>query len=57
MTDDSIMTFGKYKGYKLIAIPDSYLIYLYDEGIAKGELKVYIETHVAEITNRLNKGK
>lgn len=42
MNDNSIMPFGKYKGSKLANIPADYLIYIFDKGIARGDLKNYI---------------
>lgn len=41
MTDNSIMTFGKYKGEKLCNVPAKYLLWLYYNG-CYGELKEYI---------------
>jgi len=42
MNDNSIMPFGKYKGYKLANIPASYLLWLYNQGLQKGNLRDYI---------------
>jgi uncharacterized protein (DUF3820 family) len=30
MTDEDVMTFGKHKGMKLLDVPDSYLLWLYE---------------------------
>jgi uncharacterized protein (DUF3820 family) len=46
MDDNSIMKFGKYKDQKLANVPAGYLLYLYDQKIAKGELKAYIEDNI-----------
>ena len=43
MDDNTIITFGKYRGSKLSNIPSSYLLWLYNEGKCYGELKEYIE--------------
>lgn len=43
MDDNSIMPIGKFKGEKLANVPAWHLIWLQDEGIAKGELAEYIE--------------
>lgn len=42
LKDDSIMTFGKYKGYTLENMPANYLIWLYENNKCFGPLKVYI---------------
>ncbi|MBL7701498.1 MAG: DUF3820 family protein [Ferruginibacter sp.] len=57
LTDDSIMKFGKYKGRKLIELPTGYLVGIYDRGIAKGELKKYIEETVPYMNPKYNKPK
>lgn len=42
--DNTLMPFGKYKGYKLANVPGSYLLRLYEEGKLSNEsLKVYIK--------------
>ena len=43
MNDESLMTFGKYKGTKLANVPDTYLLWLHFQGLYEGELKSYIE--------------
>lgn len=49
MDDNSIMTFGKYKGQKLINVPDSYLLWLWESGKCFGELKEYIKDNLDSI--------
>lgn len=44
-TDSSKIPFGKYKGEKLINVPGSYLIWLYENDKA-GVLKSYIEENL-----------
>ncbi len=42
--DTDIMPFGKHKGKKLIDVPDSYLIWLYDQRpISDRRLELYIK--------------
>lgn len=43
LTDNYILTFGKYKDCKLIDIPGSYLLYLEENIQIETELKAYIE--------------
>jgi uncharacterized protein (DUF3820 family) len=47
MDDNSIMPFGKHKGEKLANVPPGYLLYLYDAGYLRGELKKYAEDNIA----------
>lgn len=49
------MQFGKYKGKTFAEVPDSYLIWLYDNGLNEGDLKTYIEDSVPAIANSINK--
>jgi uncharacterized protein (DUF3820 family) len=42
MDDETILTFGKYKGIKLANIPATYLLWLYENNKCFGELKDYI---------------
>lgn len=46
MDDNSLMTFGKYKGVKIANVPASYLIYIYENGRLYGDLKEYIEDNL-----------
>ena len=43
MTDKTVLTFERYKGYKLVNVPASYLLYMYNENKVTPELKKYIE--------------
>lgn len=45
-TDESVITFGLHKGKRLIDIPASYLIYLYDNGLTNGPLGDYIKENM-----------
>jgi uncharacterized protein (DUF3820 family) len=42
LTDESPMPFGKFKGQKLIEVPARYLLWLYENNKAYGQLKEYI---------------
>ncbi len=42
MNDESIMPFGKYKGYKMANIPASYLLWLLENGNTFGDVKQYL---------------
>lgn len=42
INDNSLMPFGKYKGSKMIDVPASYLLWLYDNGLKDGDIKNYI---------------
>lgn len=46
LTDESIFPFGKYKGQKLIDVPVSYLIFLYDHDLKEGPLLDYIKDNL-----------
>lgn len=48
MNDNSIMPFGKYKGDRLIYVPDNYLIWLYEENKCFGALKQYIKENLID---------
>ena len=42
--DESLMPFGKYKGTKLKNVPDSHLIWLYNNGLKHNHLIDYIQS-------------
>lgn len=48
LTDKSIMTFGqKWRGYKLIDIPASYFLFIYENvQFLPIDLKIYIESNM-----------
>ena len=52
MTDKSIMPFGIHKGKQLDQVPDSYLLYLYDNCKCGPELKAYIEDNLDVIKKK-----
>ena len=43
LDDNSPMPFGKYRGKKMIDVPASYLLWLYENGNTFGEMKDYLE--------------
>ena len=49
MNDDSEMPFGMYKGNKLANVPNDYLLYIYNKGWAKDDLKKYIKANMDSI--------
>lgn len=51
-TDSSLMPFGKYKDIRLIDVPASYLLWLYENDKA-GNVKSYIEDNL----DAIKKGK
>lgn len=57
LTDKSLMPWGKYKGEMLGNVPDSYLLWLHNEGKAQGQLKQYITENMAAIRTNINGGK
>jgi len=46
LTDQSIMSFGKYKGHKLANVPAEYLIFIYNEYDLKPDLRQYIKDNL-----------
>lgn len=55
MDDNSIMPYGKHKGKPLKDVPDDYLLYIYEEGIAKGDLKAYILDNLEAIKTNIKR--
>jgi uncharacterized protein (DUF3820 family) len=53
LNDNSSMPFGKHKGDRLINVPASYLLWLYENNKCSGELKQYIEDNL----DAIKKGK
>lgn len=57
LTDESIMPFGKYRGKKLIDVPDAYLLWLWDNGVNQLDLKAYIEDNLAALRLKIRSAK
>lgn len=52
-TDDTLLTFGKYKFVRLSRVPPEYLLKMYEnKGYVNPELKEYIESNVEKIIAR-----
>ena len=49
ITDNTPMPFGRHKGTPVGSVPAVYLLYLYDKGWLKDNLKQYVLTHMAEL--------
>lgn len=47
LTDQSTMSFGKYKGHKLANVPADYLIFIYGNFDLQAPLKKYIADNMA----------
>jgi uncharacterized protein (DUF3820 family) len=46
LTDESIMPFGKYKGYSMENVPASYLIWLYENDKCNNQVRDYIKENL-----------
>lgn len=57
MNDFSLMTFGKYKGITLVNVPAKYLLWLYEQGDIKKDLKKYIEDNMDVLKKEIKDGK
>lgn len=55
LDDDSLMPWGKHKGLLMAEVPDSYLLWLYQEKRAKGNVLDYIEDNLDAILANLGK--
>jgi len=42
LTDEDLMPFGKYKGYSMINVPASYLLWLYENNKCDRQVMDYI---------------
>lgn len=56
MTDESIMPWGIHKGKKIANVPASYLLWLYDNNKASGEVKHYIIKNLDVLKNEIKGG-
>ena len=52
-TDESVMTFGKYKGEKMANIPADYLLWLYENSKVYGDVKDYIKENLDVIKSEI----
>lgn len=56
LTDGSCMPFGKYKGEKMINVPSSYLMFLFETNKCTPEVAVYISENI-EVLKKETYGK
>ena len=57
LTDQSLMSFGKYKGHKLANVPAEYLIFIYNEYDLKPNLKQYIKDNLQGLQQEVKLAK
>jgi uncharacterized protein (DUF3820 family) len=57
MNDSSLMEFGIHKGKKLIDVPASYLIWLYDNDKCSWALKEYIRENMDVLKSQAKTNK
>jgi len=55
LTDESLMPWGKYKGDKMINVPASYLVWLYENNKCDRLVKEYIKDNYDVLMNEINK--
>lgn len=55
MTDNSIMPFGKHEGIKMANVPPDYLLWLWDNNKAYGEVKDYIADNLEDLKAEIKK--
>jgi len=55
LTDDSRMPYGQYKGDKMINVPASYLIWLYDNNKCSGNVREYIKDNYDVLYAEINR--
>lgn len=55
MKDTDLMEFGKHEGKALANVPADYLLWLYDNNRAHGDLKKYIEYNMDVLKKQAKK--
>ena len=55
LTDGSLMPFGKYKGDKMVNVPASYLLWLYENNKCSGVVREYIIENLDALRKELNR--
>lgn len=53
LTDNSLMPFGKYRGYKMANVPASYLIFIYENFTINEHLKKYIGNNMDSLRHKV----
>ena len=56
LTDESIMPFGKYKGYTMSNVPASYLIWLFENNKCSKEVAFYIAENLEHLKLEVKQG-
>ena len=49
INENSLMTFGKYKGTPVKDVPARYLLWLHEKRIWTRDLRIYIEDHLEQL--------
>ncbi len=57
LTDKGIMPTGKHKGLKMIDVPASYLLYIYENDMCGARVKKYIEDNLDVIKEQAKQEK
>jgi uncharacterized protein (DUF3820 family) len=57
MKDSDFMPWGKYKGTKMIDVPASYLLWLYENNKCSGEVEDYIADNLDVIKEEIRREK
>ena len=57
MNDQSLMPWGKYQGKKMNDVPDSYLLWLYENDKCSGDVKIYIVQNLDAIRANISRQK
>ena len=57
LTDKDPMPWGKYKGLPMSEVPDSYLLWLYHEGHASGNVGRYLAENIKAIKANVEREK
>jgi uncharacterized protein (DUF3820 family) len=57
LTDQSVMSFGKYKGHKLANVPAEYLIFIFYEYALQPPLKKYIADNLQGLEQEVKLAK
>lgn len=57
MNDNSLMPYGKYKGDKMLNVPASYLIWLYENNKASVDVLAYIKDNLEVLKMQVKQRK
>jgi uncharacterized protein (DUF3820 family) len=53
LDDSSLMPYGKHKGTKMVDVPDSYLLWIYENDKCSDSVKKYIESNLDAIRHNV----